>query len=64
MTDKKATTIREADRQLKQAKTLEQEEKFLTHLGRLEQWEVEDPDTLRDIFLGIYSNPVDNCYKG
>lgn len=29
MTDKKATTIREADRQLKQAKTLEQEEKFL-----------------------------------
>jgi hypothetical protein len=44
--------------------TKEQEEKFLTHLGRLEQWEVEDPDTLRDIFLGIYSNPVDNCYKG
>lgn len=30
MTDKKAATIREADRQLKQAKTLEQEEKFLT----------------------------------
>ena len=29
MTDKKAATIREADRQLKQAKTLEQEEKFL-----------------------------------
>ncbi len=29
MMDKKAATIREADRQLKQAKTLEQEEKFL-----------------------------------
>lgn len=29
MTDKKADTIREADAQLKQAKTLEQEEKFL-----------------------------------
>lgn len=29
MVDKKASTIREADRQLKQAKTLEQEEKFL-----------------------------------
>ena len=30
MEDKKAETIREADKQLKQAKTLEQEEKFLT----------------------------------
>ena len=30
MTDKKAATIREAEQKLKQAKTLEQEEKFLT----------------------------------
>ena len=30
MTDKKAATIREAETKLKQAKTLEQEEQFLT----------------------------------
>ena len=45
------------------AKRYTKEEKalFLDHLALLEEYEVEEPDVLRDIFLGIYSNPVDNC---
>ena len=45
------------------AKRYTKEEKalFLDHLAFLEEYEVEEPDVLRDIFLGIYSNPVDNC---
>ena len=27
----------------------------------LDTYDVDDMDALRDIFLGIYSNPVDNC---
>lgn len=41
----------------------ERKEKFVSHLKELEKYEVEEPEILKDIFLGIYSNPVDNCYK-
>ena len=34
---------------------------FLSRLALLEGYDVEEPDVLKDIFLGIYSNPVDNC---
>lgn len=34
-------------------------EAFLSRLEELSQFEVEDKDLLRDIFLGIYASPVD-----
>lgn len=40
-----------------------QEDAFLKHLSALEKYETADMETLRDIFLGIYSNPVDNYLK-
>ena len=33
---------------------------FLRHMNRLNEYDVDEPDVLKDIFLGIYSNPVDN----
>jgi len=35
--------------------------KFAERLEILDRYEVEEPDILHDIFLGIYANPVDNC---
>ena len=43
--------------------TEEQKERFLHHLHKLEKYDVEEPEVLMDIFLGIYSNPVDNCFE-
>ena len=40
----------------------EQKERFVFHMSKLYKYDVEEPEILRDIFLGIYSNPVDNCY--
>lgn len=42
----------------------EQKERFLFHISKLDKYDVEEPEVLKDIFLGIYSNPVDNCYEG
>lgn len=44
--------------------TAEQKDRFLFHISKLDKYDVEEPEILRDIFLGIYSNPVDNCYEG
>ena len=41
--------------------TPQQKEQFSKRLSLLEGYDVEEPDILKDIFLGIYSNPVDNC---
>lgn len=43
--------------------TDEQKERFLHHLGKLAKYDVDEPEVLMDIFLGIYSNPVDNCFR-
>lgn len=43
--------------------TDEQKERFLHHLRKLDKYEVDEPEVLLDIFLGIYSNPVDNCFR-
>lgn len=40
----------------------DQKERFVFHMSKLDKYDVEEPEILRDIFLGIYSNPVDNCY--
>jgi glycerol-3-phosphate O-acyltransferase len=31
---------------------------FLDHMQKLSEFDISEPDVLRDIFLGIYSNPV------
>lgn len=36
---------------------------FLSHLLKLHEFDVPEPDVLRDIFLGIYSNPVETRSK-
>ena len=43
--------------------TDEQKDRFLHHLKKLEKYDVDEPEVLMDIFLGIYSNPVDNCFE-
>lgn len=41
--------------------TTAQKKAFEEHMKTLEAYDVDDMDALRDIFLGIYANPVDNC---
>lgn len=43
--------------------TDKQKDRFLHHLKKLEKYDVDEPEVLMDIFLGIYSNPVDNCFE-
>jgi 1-acyl-sn-glycerol-3-phosphate acyltransferase len=38
--------------------TEEQKQKFIAHLNTLDKYEIDEPDVLKDIFLGIYANPV------
>ena len=39
--------------------TQEEQQNFVKHYNMLQTYEVDDPSTLHDIFLGIYANPVD-----
>ena len=32
---------------------------FLAHMEKLNSFDISEPDVLKDIFLGIYSNPID-----
>lgn len=40
--------------------TSEQKQKFIDYMSQLNKYEAEEPDILKDIFLGIYANPVEN----
>ena len=40
--------------------TLEQKERFVQRVNELERYDTCDIEKLKDIFLGIYSNPVNN----
>lgn len=40
--------------------TQEEKDKFVEHLKKLERYDTCDIEKLKDIFLGIYSNPVTN----
>ncbi len=40
--------------------TAQQKQLFLDYMSQLNSYELEDPDVLKDIFLGIYSNPIDS----
>jgi len=42
--------------------TNDQLQDFLRHLRQLDDFDITEPDVLRDIYLGIYSNPVDAPY--
>ena len=39
--------------------TTEEKNAFLSYLGKLNDFEISEPDVLKDFFLGIYANPVD-----
>ena len=39
--------------------TTEEKNAFLSYLGKLNDFEISEPDVLKDIFLCIYDNPVD-----
>ena len=39
--------------------TAEEKDAFLAYLGKLNDFEINEPDVLKDLFLGIYANPVD-----
>ena len=43
--------------------TKEEKDKFIERLQQLERYDTCDIEKLKDIFLGIYSNPVDNKLK-
>jgi len=40
--------------------TPEQKAQFMDHIAALRQFDISEPDTLQDIFLGIYANPINN----
>jgi hypothetical protein len=40
--------------------TDEQYEAFISHLSTLERYDTCDVDKLKEIFIRIYSNPIDN----
>lgn len=40
--------------------TSEQRATFLAYMEKLKEYDVPEPDVLRNIFLGIYANPVDS----
>lgn len=40
--------------------TEEERQEFIHHMDKLADYDVTEPDVLKDIFLGIYANPIDN----
>ena len=40
--------------------TPQQLQDFMGYMERLNKYDITEPDVLKDIFLGIYANPVDN----
>ncbi len=40
--------------------TPEEKKAFIEHMKELERYDCSDVDTLKEIFMGIYANPVDN----
>ena len=43
--------------------TEDERNRFLSYMKKLEEFDITDPDVLRDLFLGIYSNPVETKIK-
>lgn len=40
--------------------TRQQKANFLSHMRKLDNYDMAEPDVLKEIFLGIYANPVNN----
>ena len=40
--------------------TDEERKAFMTYMEQLDQFDIAEPDVLKDIFLGIYANPIDS----
>ena len=43
--------------------TDEERDAFLEHMKKLSDFDISEPDVLRDIFLGIYANPLESQRK-
>jgi len=43
--------------------TTAQRQAFIDNMAQLRRFDADEPDVLRDIFLGIYANPVENNIK-
>ena len=43
--------------------TEDERNRFLSYMKKLEEFDITEPDVLRDLFLGIYSNPVETKIK-
>jgi hypothetical protein len=55
-----AHDMRYSQQAYRQYYTEEQKAAFLKRMARLDAYDVDDPDVLKDIFLGIYANPLQN----
>ena len=55
-----AHDLRYGQRRYQSRYTPEQREAFLHRMKKLDRFDVPEPDVLRDIFLGIYANPLKN----
>lgn len=55
-----AYDLRYGVQKYRDAYTKEEQEAFLNHLKELERYDTCDIENLVDIFLGIYSNPINN----
>ena len=55
-----AHDLRYGQRRYQSRYTPEQREAFLHRMKKLDRFDVPEPDILRDIFLGIYANPLKN----
>ena len=40
--------------------TDEERKAFMTYMEQLDKFDIAEPDVLKDIFLGIYANPIDS----
>lgn len=55
-----AHDIRFGNKKYQDKYTRHQKDKFTAYMGKLEKYETCDMEQLADIFLSIYSNPIDN----
>ena len=54
-----AHDLRYAQQHYRDRYTEQEYQKFVDHMQKLQEFDIAEPDVLRDIFLGIYSNPVE-----
>ena len=58
-----AHDIRYGQRKYSKYYTKEQYNRFVEHAKKLDEYDVNEPNVLMDIFLGIYSNPINSKQK-